>query len=244
MTTPDFYTRKLPHWQPSEETFFVTYRLAGSLPMPVIASLKDKYAKEKHLPDNQSFERKEEIREDYFFAFENELDKNLNEPYWLKDEPIAHVAMDSLDFNDNKHYSLLTACIMSNHVHILIRLLPNAPALNVILQNHKKFTAVQSNKLLSRSGSFWAEESFDTIIRHEKHFYHTIYYIINNPVKAGLVNNWWEWKWTYLQAELEKNTKCRKEYLMVPTKVLPFNKHFVRYQKQQNGTEFRYPFLM
>ena len=76
--------------------------------------------------------------------------------------------MDSLFFNDNKHYCLLAACIMSNHVHILIRTLPNAPTLNVILQNHKKFTAVHSNKILHRSGAFWAEESFDTLIRNNK----------------------------------------------------------------------------
>ena len=91
--------------------------------------------------------------------------------------------------------------------------LPGAPALSVVLQNIKKFTAVQSNKLLSRSGKFWAEESFDTIIRNEKHFYNTIYYIINNPVKAGLVNNWWEWKWTYLCEELASENRLEKRTL-------------------------------
>jgi putative transposase len=204
MATPVFYTRKLPHWQPSEETFFVTYRLAGSLPKSVIETLKEIHFKEKQHPDNQTAERKEMIRQKYFFAFENELDKNLNEPHWLKDNAIAVVVMDSLFFNNNNLYTLLAACIMNNHVHILIRLLPGAPSLNVILQNHKKFTAVQSNKLLQRSGSFWAEESYDTIIRSNEHFYNTVYYIIQNPVKAGLIKNWYDWKWTYLHPELDK----------------------------------------
>jgi REP element-mobilizing transposase RayT len=209
MHTPVFYTRKLPHWQPSEETFFVTYRLAGSLPISVIATLKENYFKEKQHPGNQTSERKEIIRQGYFFAFENELDKNLNEPHWLKDNVIAFVVMDSLFFNNNKLYTLLAACIMSNHVHILIRLLPDVPALNVILQNHKKFTAVQSNKLLHRSGSFWAEESFDTIIKDNSHFYNTVYYIIQNPVKAGLIKNWYDWKWTYLHPELDKEYRLQ-----------------------------------
>ncbi|MFC0771887.1 transposase [Terrimonas alba] len=99
---------------------------------------------------------------------------------------------------------------MSNHVHILIRLLPGAPSLNVILQNHKKFTAVQSNKLLNRSGPFWAEESFDTIIRDNTHFYNIVHYIIQNPVKAGLVNNWCDWKWNYLHPELDKEYRLDK----------------------------------
>ncbi len=174
------------------------------MPVSVITTLKENYFKEKKHPDNQTIERKEILRQDYFFAFENELDKNLNEPHWLKDDAIAVVVMNSLIFNNNKLYTLLASCIMSNHVHILIRLLPDSPSLNIILQNHKKFTAVQSNKLLHRSGSFWAEESFDTIIRDNKHFYNTVYYIIQNPVKAGLLKKWYDWKWTYLHPELEK----------------------------------------
>jgi REP element-mobilizing transposase RayT len=189
MRAPIFYRRNLPHWQPPEETFFVTSRLAGSLPVSVISQLKNDYQREIRHPDNQTAERKWEAREKYFYAFENQLDKSLNGPYWLKEQAIAKIVMDSLHFNDKKLYNLIAACIMSNHVHVLIKLLPGAPALSVVLQNIKKFTAVQSNKLLSRSGKFWAEESFDTIIRNEKHFYNTIYYIINNPVKAGLVNN-------------------------------------------------------
>ena len=89
-------------------------------------------------------------------------------------------------------------------MHILIRHLPNAPLLSTILQNHKKFTAVQSNKILQRSGPFWAEESFDTIIRNNEHFYRVVNYIIQNPVKAGLAKNWHDWKWSYLHPELDK----------------------------------------
>ena len=204
MTTSVFYTRKLPHLQPSEETFFITYRLSGSLAMSTIETLKEIYFKEKQHTDNQTIEKKELLRQKYFFSFENELEKNLNDPHWLKNDLVADVVLKSLFFNDHILYTLFAACIMSNHVHILIRLLPNAPSLNVILQNHKKFTAVQSNKLLHRSGSFWAEESFDTVIRNNEHFYNTVYYIIKNPVKAGLIKNWYEWKWTYLHPELEK----------------------------------------
>ena len=213
MRAPIFYRRNLPHWQPPEETFFVTSRLAGSLPVSVISQLKNDYQREIRHPDNQTAERKWEAREKYFYAFENQLDKSLNGPYWLKEQAIAKIVMDSLHFNDKKLYNLIAACIMSNHVHVLIKLLPGAPALSVVLQNIKKFTAVQSNKLLSRSGKFWAEESFDTIIRNEKHFYNTIYYIINNPVKAGLVNNWWEWKWTYLCEELASEYRLEKRTL-------------------------------
>jgi len=77
--------------------------------------------------------------------------------------------------------------------------------LSSILQNHKKISAKKSNKILNRSGAFWSKESFDTIIRNDTHFFRRINYSINNPVKAGLVNKWKDWKWTYLHPELERD---------------------------------------
>ncbi len=205
-----FYKRKLPHWQPAEQTFFITYRLAGSLPIAVINELKENYIELKSRPENSSQERKEELREEYFEAFEHELENNLNEPHWLKDEKIATIIMDSLLFNNDKQYILWCACLMSNHVHILLSVLPGSPLLNKILQNHKKFTAVQCNKILKRSGPFWAEESYDTMIRDDAHFFRTVNYCIQNPVKAGLVFNWLDWRWTYLHPELEKDYKLNR----------------------------------
>jgi len=94
---------------------------------------------------------------------------------------------------------------MSNHVHILLSTLPGSSLLNKILQNHKKFTVVQCNKILNRSGAFWAEESYDTLIRNSIHFFRSVNYCIQNPVKAGIVKNWMDWKWTYLQRDLKKD---------------------------------------
>jgi putative transposase len=202
-----FYIRNLPHWQPREETFFITYRLAGSIPKNIIEDLKVGYLSEKGKPENQTQEAKELIREAYFETFDEQLAKNLNEPHWLKKDEIAHVVMQSLLFRNNIHYILWCVCIMSNHVHLVLSTLPESPLLNVILQNHKKFTAVTCNKLLNRSGSFWTAESFDTIIRNEKHYYRCINYTLQNPVKAGLVKHWMDYKWTYLHPGLEDDFK-------------------------------------
>lgn len=183
----------------------MTYRLAGSLPVSVIKALGEDYIRLKNLPDNQTNQGKESLRYEYFESFDEELEKNLNEPHWLKEDRIAGIVMNSLLFNNDKHYTLWCATLMSNHVHILVTLLPGSPLLNAILQNHKKFTAVHCNKVLSRSGKFWAEESYDTIIRDNDHFFKSVHYIINNPVKAGLAERWNEWKWTYMEPEMKKD---------------------------------------
>jgi hypothetical protein len=66
----------------------------------------------------------------------------LNEPHWLKIDTIAATVMGSLLLNDKTHYTRWSACIVSNHVHIGLSTLPDSPLVPIILQNHKKFTAV------------------------------------------------------------------------------------------------------
>jgi hypothetical protein len=39
----DFYYRRLPHFQPEESVFFITYRLAGSIPLSVIAQMNEEF---------------------------------------------------------------------------------------------------------------------------------------------------------------------------------------------------------
>ncbi len=149
--------------------------------------------------------KNKELSDKYFSAMEDEMDKNHNEPHWLKNEKVAGVIMDSLFFRNNIQYKLFSSSIMSNHVHIVISPLPNSPSLNVILQNHKKFTAIQCNKILERNGQFWEEESFDTLIRDNNHFNNCIIYTLNNPVNSDLVKYWRDWPWTYIDPQLLEN---------------------------------------
>ena len=200
---PLFYRRNLPNWQPRETDFFITYRLYGSIPIQIIKEMQEEYAKAKYLTKNKSSETLQMLDENYFLLYDTVLEKSLNEPYWLEDDTIASRVSDSLKFNDGKEYTLWSSCIMPNHVHVLLSTLKNSSPLDKILQNHKKFTANKCNKLLNRNGQFWQNESFDRVIRDEKHFNATVQYIINNPVKAGFVNHWKEWKWTYLHPDLE-----------------------------------------
>jgi putative transposase len=195
-----FYARKLPHIQPKEETFFITYRLVDSIPVSKLRELEElsldrtksaKTSEEKYAEQKRHFG----LTDDY-------LDKSLNEPYWLKQNDIAAVVADSLHFGDRKFYTLWCFCIMPNHVHLVITTLKDAPPLYNILQKHKRHTATQCNKVLGRSGQFWTHESYDHIVRNNDEFDRITFYTINNPAKAGFVKEWQQWKWTYINPEL------------------------------------------
>src|ERR1017187_8249849 len=125
-------------------------------------------------------------------------------PRWLADERVAAIVRDGLHaLEEEKHYNLWGFTIMSNHVHALFQ----HPAserdesaivtLDKTMQLLKGRSAYACNKALGRRGSFWQDESYDHVAR-DGEFERIVKYILNNPVKAGLVEHWSEWPNSYV----------------------------------------------
>jgi len=90
---------------------------------------------------------------------------------------------------------------MSNHVHLVMT--PRRDehgeywAMQNILHSLKGYTAGKANRLLGRTGAFWQHESYDHYVRDDDEWRRIRWYVISNPVKAGLVSDPAEWEWTY-----------------------------------------------
>ena len=121
---------------------------------------------------------------------------------------IAELVIESLRYRDNEHYDLLCYSMMPNHVHILIKPLKKTDSkpysLATIIKNHKSYTALNANKIFDREGQFWQEGYYDHYIRNESEFYNVIRYILDNPVRAGLVENYKDWKYSWVAGECIK----------------------------------------
>jgi putative transposase len=200
-----FYWQKLPHFFPPGGTYFITYRLAGSAPKEKIALIEAereaaimKFVKPGDKVNDLS---KEDIYQLYFEKIDFCVDTNLNEPYWLQQDAAAKIIADSLHFLSQSDVKLWAFCIMPNHVHVLFDTKKLEADVVKIMQQHKSFTAKLCNKILSRGGQFWERESYDHVVRNGK-FDSTVNYILNNPVKAGFVINWKDWKWSYINPAL------------------------------------------
>jgi hypothetical protein len=59
----------------------------------------------------------------------------------------------------------------------------------------KTFTAREANRILRRSGAFGSVNRSIVGFGNEKEFHSIVYYIEENPVKAGLCRRAAEWKW-------------------------------------------------
>ena len=206
-----YYERKLPHYQPEGETYFITTRLKNSLPRSIIEKLQLEYKQVNEelakITDQKECYRKcyKEQRR-YFGKWDTELDNAVRGSNWLSNPDIAKIVQDSLHFFNGQRYSLDAYCIMPNHVHAVFKPLEKPAgdffSLTSIMHSIKRFTAREANKILERSGPFWQPETYDHIVRDDSELLRIIRYVINNPVKAGFVGNWEDWEWTYCRLEV------------------------------------------
>ena len=111
----------------------------------------------------------------------------------MGDARIAELVAGSLHHRDGQVYRLAAFCIMPNHLHLVIVPLPKEDgvlhSLPAIMHSLKRYTARQANLLLGREGAFWQDESYDHVVRSEAEARRIIEYVLNNPVKAGLVQS-------------------------------------------------------
>ena len=78
---------------------------------------------------------------------------------------------------------------MPNHVQSVAELPEEAPPLAKTLELLKGYSSRQANQILGLSGTFWQAESYDHVVRPGE-LESIIRYVLDNPVKAGLVDEW------------------------------------------------------
>ncbi|QMW07132.1 hypothetical protein H3H32_29760 [Spirosoma foliorum] len=210
------YARNLPHLQYVGASFFVTFCLKGSLPAAVVREFiaeRDrviKAMKEKNA-DGISDEVYREQKK-YFARIERTLDACQYGYDWLKNPLVADALAKRIKDIDGKGYELLAYCIMPNHIHLVVDTANQLDTLEpdeaITTDNYRQLyqtlrlikggSAFEANRLLGRSGAFWQPESYDHYVRDAAELKRIINYTLQNPVKAGLVNDWKEWPYTYL----------------------------------------------
>jgi REP element-mobilizing transposase RayT len=190
---------KLPHLKQEGALYFVTFRLADSLPAHEIARLKH----ERHAILEQAraakspltWHEEQQLLAWYCDKVEALLDAGRG-ACWLSEPQIAALVADALDHFDGQRYELRAWVVMPNHVHVVVRPMPGQ-TLSDLLHSWKSFTSSKANQLLHRTGeTFWQAESFDHWIRDDEERARLAAYVENNPVKAGFCRRPQDWKWS------------------------------------------------
>jgi REP element-mobilizing transposase RayT len=194
----------LPHLQTTQATYFVTFRLADSLPSELLFAWKEELQLNRNRCKGDkhrllNFERQ------YISKVEKHLDSNGG-ACWLKDPRVASLVSGALRYFNSERYFLYAWTIMPNHVHVLFDLYDSFK-LEKILHSWKSYTVHEINKILGRSGRLWEPEYFDRLIRSKRHFEFCVRYVLNNPVKAGLCERMEQWPWSGCAGEIQDEMK-------------------------------------
>jgi type I restriction enzyme R subunit len=192
-----YYHHALPHWRQVGCTYFVTFRLADSVPQAVLNEWKhdrDSWLRARNIdPDSTDWHaRLSSLTRHDHALFERRFSESLSElldkghgSCVLRDPTIRQVATDALRYFHPHRVEIGDFVVMPNHVHALMT--PGHEfELEDILQSIKSFTAKQINGKLGRAGNLWMHESYDHIVRDYEDLMRIQAYIRANPSQAGL----------------------------------------------------------
>jgi type I restriction enzyme R subunit len=199
--------RNLPHWDVPGAAYFVTSCLEGSIPALGLLQISRYRAglegrpKPAELSDAEWKVHRWKLS---FVRVEEWLDSNPARRD-LEDPALAAEVVTSFFHFAGERYDLLAYVVMPSHVHWLFRPLPvwvasltddeRSPRERIVYSINR-YTATVCNRLVGRKGSFWQTESYDHWVRDAEEMERIIRYIEDNPVKARLVQQSHEWRFS------------------------------------------------
>ena len=192
--TMRFRRGKLPHWEVEGGRYFITVRLADSLPDEVVQRLQEIHRTLAQI--ESASDQFAALQRQYFRTMEKYLDAGTGScalrGLHSAEAVVTELAALSEWAVDAPHFT-----IMPNHWHAL--LVPRAECVHSLDQIKKRIkgrTAKRLRSIVGGSGSVWQREWFDRWMRDDSDWEKTVAYIQNNPVKAGLAGRWEAHPWT------------------------------------------------
>lgn len=192
---PNFYSGRglvvatranLPHWDKANTACFVTFRLVDALPQEKLRALEERRT-DWLAAHPQPWDAT--IAREYMEMFDGKVQEWLDAGYGscvLREENNRKIVEDALWHFAGERYSLYAYVVMPNHVHVMF--MPSQGfAISDIVMNWKRFTAKMINESSGRSGSLWQKESFDRLVRNERHFRTIVDYIRRNDLDRAWV---------------------------------------------------------
>ena len=191
----------LPHVRREGAEYFVTFRLADSLPKEVLLRYEGERAERLRLylqakrEGRETTDDEETMNRDFRRKVERYLDQGAGACH-LRLPEIAELVAGALKFFDEQRYLLREWVVMPNHVHAQFWPMPNH-LMGDIVKSWKQFTSLRAKRILNLpEGRFWQPEAYDHWIRDDEERSRIARYIRNNPVTAKLCAQPEDWRWS------------------------------------------------
>ena len=107
------------------------------------------------------------------------------------------------EYAEENNVDILAYCLMSNHVHFIAIPKKQEDLSKLFRTTHMRYSHYL-NRQRSAKGHLW-QGRFYSCILGDSHLYRAIRYTENNPVRAKIVKNAWEYEWS----SAKDSTGCR-----------------------------------
>ncbi|HEC19303.1 MAG TPA: transposase [Gammaproteobacteria bacterium] len=116
-------------------------------------------------------------------------------------KPIARLVINSLHWLEQQgRMGLLAAVVMPDHLHFVAQL--HTGTLNQLMQSLKGYTGREINQLLGKNGPIWQRQYHDHALRTDEDLNQVILYCLQNPQRAGLVDDFHYYPHWYCRYEV------------------------------------------
>lgn len=150
-------------------------------------------------------------------SFFHVIVQGINKEYIFKEEIFKNKYLEHINkFSKELNINIIAYCIMDNHAHILI-MSKDIVNLSKFMQKTNSMYAKYYNYLKERVGYVFKDRFLSEPIDNKRYFIKCIKYIHLNPVKAKIVTNIRDYKYSsynyYLKKENIEKNKLLKELL-------------------------------
>jgi REP element-mobilizing transposase RayT len=113
----------------------------------------------------------------------------------------ANIVLDALKWLEQTNRMVLeTAVVMPDHLHFIATL--KEGELPRLMQSLKGYTARQINTLLNKKGVLWQDQYHEHGIRKDEDLNEIVLYLLHNPVRADLVEDFRDYPFWYCRWEV------------------------------------------
>jgi len=191
----------LPHVKREGADYFVTFRLADSLPREVLLRYEGERGERlrafydakrlgRATSDNEAAINREFLRK-----VERYFDTGAGACHLRRPE-IGGLVAGAVRFFNEQRYVLREWVVMPDHVHVLFWPMPEY-VVGELVKSWKQFTSLRAKRNLGLSARrFWQPEPFDHWVRDDDERARIARYIRNNPVTARLCARPEDWHWS------------------------------------------------
>ncbi len=115
---------------------------------------------------------------------------------FFEDKDYKYFLRKAKEYKQKYSITIICYCLSPNHFHLFVKQLTNEYTIGKFIGNLTNAYTKGTNKKYDRTGVLLQGRSKSKLITDENYFIWLCKYILNNPIKAGLVNQPEEWEYS------------------------------------------------